>query len=186
MALKATIFKASLSVTDMDRHYYDSHALTIARHPSENDERMMLRLLAFALCAHERLSFTKGLSTDDQPELWQIGLDGHVEHWVELGLPSEKRIRQACSKADQVTLLTYGGRSFPPWWKKIQGKLTRYQNLRVVNISPQDSEQLAQFSERNMEIHATIQDGDIFLSVNDQSLTIHPEILLRQEQEIKR
>lgn len=181
MALKATIFKTSLSITDMDRNYYDSHTLTIARHPSENDERMMLRLLAFALCAHERLGFTKGLSTDNEPDLWQTGLDGRIEHWVELGLPSEKRIRQACSKADQVTLLTYGGRSFAPWWEKIQHKLTRYQNLQVINIAPQDSEQLAQFAERSMEIHATIQDGDIFLSVNEQSLTIYPEVLLKQE-----
>jgi len=184
MALKATIFKASLSITDMDRNYFDSHTLTIARHPSENDERMMLRLLAFILCAHERLGFTKGLSTDDEPDLWQTGLDGRIEHWVELGLPSEKRIRQACSKAEHVTLLTYGGHSFTPWWEKIQNKLTRHQNLRIININPQKSEQLGQLAQRSMEIHATIQDGDIFLSVNEHSLTIHPEALLKHNTNI--
>lgn len=177
MALKATIFKVNLSVTDMDRDYYETHSLTIARHPSESDERMMLRLLAFALCAHERLSFTKGLSTDDQPELWQTGLDGRIEHWIELGLPSEKRIRQACAKAEHVTLFTYGGRSFAPWWEKIRNKLTRYQNLQLFNIPPEGSQQLASLAQRSMDIHATIQDGDVFLTVNDDSLSIHPEQL---------
>ena len=99
MALSATICKADLNIVDMDRHYYQQHSLTVAQHPSENDERLMIRLLAFALHADEFLSFTKGLSTDDEPDLWQKSLSGEIELWIELGLPSEKRLKKACGRA---------------------------------------------------------------------------------------
>ena len=108
MALSATICKADLNIVDMDRHYYQQHSLTVAQHPSENDERLMIRLLAFALHADEFLSFTKGLSTDDEPDLWQKSLSGEIELWIELGLPSEKRLKKACGRAQQVILYTYG------------------------------------------------------------------------------
>ncbi|TNE76492.1 MAG: YaeQ family protein, partial [Gammaproteobacteria bacterium] len=129
MALKATVFKAELAVSDMDRGYYQSHALTIARHPSETDERMMVRLLAFALNASEDLQFTRGLSTDDEPDLWQKNLQGDITLWIEVGLPDERRIRKACNRAEQVIIYAYGARTAPVWWNNIRDALTRFDNL---------------------------------------------------------
>ena len=135
MALTATIFKASLQVSDMNRHYYADHQLTLARHPSETDERMMVRLLAFALHADERLSFTKGLCVDDEPDLWQKSLSNEIELWVDVGLPDEKRVRKACSRAMQVCLYLYGGRNAELWWNKNSANLQCYHNLTVVEIA---------------------------------------------------
>ena len=111
MAQKSTIYKVELSVSDMDRHYYETHKLTVAKHPSETDERMMVRILAFALNAHEHLEMTKGISTDDEPDIWQKSLSGELELWVSLGLPSEKIIRQSCGKANEVIIYAYGFRN---------------------------------------------------------------------------
>src|SRR6056297_2009370 len=109
MALKATIFKAALNIADMDRHYYGDHQLTLAQHPSETAERLMVRLLAFALNASETLTFTKGISTDDEPDLWQKSLSDDIELWIELGLPNESRLRKACGRAQRVIVYAYGG-----------------------------------------------------------------------------
>ena len=112
MALKATVHKAELQVSDMDRHYYASHNLMLAQHPSETDQRLMVRLLVFALFADERLEFGRGISTDDEPDLWRKSLTGEIEQWIELGQPDESRIRKACGRAREVVLVGYGGRSF--------------------------------------------------------------------------
>jgi len=102
MALKSTIFKAELSIADIDRGYYRDHALTIARHPSETDERMMMRILAFALHADDALEFGRGLSADDEPDVWRRDLTGAVEQWIEVGLPDERVVRKACGRARDV------------------------------------------------------------------------------------
>ena len=104
MAQKSTIYKAELSISDMDRHYYETHKLTVAKHPSETDERLMVRLLAFALSAREQLEFSKGLSSDDEPDVWEKSLSGEIELWITLGLPSEKIVRQSCGKAREVVV----------------------------------------------------------------------------------
>ena len=109
MALKSTIHKAEVSIADMDRHYYAEHSLTIAQHPSETEERMMVRLLAFMLNAHERLTFGKGLSTDDEPDLWHVDYNSDIRLWIEVGLPDERRIRKACGRSDAVRVYLYGG-----------------------------------------------------------------------------
>ena len=119
MALKATIFKASLQVSDMDRNYYGEHQLTLARHPSETDERMMMRVLAFALNAHEHLAFGKGLSDTDEPDLWQKDLTGQIVHWIDVGLPDERRLIRATGKAERVTVYAYG-RGADLWWRQVQ------------------------------------------------------------------
>lgn len=172
MAIKATIFKAELNIADMDRHYYADHALTIARHPSENDERMMVRLLAFALNASESLTFTRGISTDDEPDLWQKNLSDEIELWVELGQPDEKRIRQACARAQQVIIYTYQPRSAPLWWQQIEKKLTRFENLTVYNLADDLASQLGALASRNMQLQCTIQDGDIWINGNEQNLAV--------------
>lgn len=178
MALKATVFKATLNIADMDRHYYGDHQLTIARHPSETDERMMVRLLAFALNADERLEFTRGLSTDDEPELWQKSLGDEIELWVELGLPDESRLRKACSRAQQVLLYTYGGRAVSLWWEKHQSKLKRFDNLTIINLPQDATTELASLAERNMSFQVTIQDGDITMSNAEGLVSLTPEPLL--------
>lgn len=177
MALKATIFKATLNIADMDRHYYADHHLTIARHPSENDERMMIRLLAFILNASDSLEFTKGISTDDEPDLWQKSLSDEIELWIELGLPDESRLRKACNRSDQVILYAYGGRAVPLWWEKHQGKLTRFNNLTIINLPPEATEPLAALSERGMNLQCTIQDGTVNIGNEETLVSLTPESL---------
>jgi uncharacterized protein YaeQ len=175
MALKATIFKATLNIADMDRHYYADHQLTLARHPSENDERMMVRLLAFALNASDPLEFTKGLSTDDEPELWQKSLSNEIELWIELGLPDESRLRKACNRSKRVILYTYGGRGVPIWWDKNKAKLARFNNLTCVNLDPEATEQLAGLAQRAMSLQVTVQDGEVTFSNEHGLVALTPE-----------
>lgn len=174
MALKATIFKATLNIADMDRHYYADHQLTLAQHPSENDERMMIRLLAFALNAREGLEFTKGLSTDDEPELWQKSLSDEIELWIELGLPDESRLRKACNRARQVILYAYGARAVPIWLEKHKSKLSRFRNLTIIELPTESTEALAGLVERNMNFQISIQDGEVSFSNESALVNITP------------
>jgi len=172
MALKATIFKIEMQIADMDRHYYHDHALTVARHPSETDERMMVRLLAFALHAHEALAFGNGLSADDEPDLWQKDLTGSIELWIDVGLPDEKLIRKACGRARQVFLYTYGGRVADMWWAQNSGKLERLKNLTVLNLPMETSQALAKLAQRTMQLQFTIQEGQIWVADKAQSVEV--------------
>ena len=172
MALKATIFKAELQIADMDRNYYHDHALTIARHPSETDERMMLRLLAYALHAGEALSFGKGLSTDDEPDLWQKDLTGAIELWIDVGQPDEKRIRRACGRARQVFVYSYGGQSAAIWWDQVGGKLERTRNLTVISVPAAASQALAKLARRNMRLNCTIQDEQVWLDDTEDRVQV--------------
>lgn len=173
MALKATIFKAELHIADMDRNYFQTHSLTIARHPSETDERMMMRVLAFALHAHEALIFGKGLSSDDEPDLWQKDLTGAIEKWIDVGQPDEKIIRRACGRAEHVFIYTYGLRSADAWWDANRSTLDRITNLTVANVSQVASASLAKLADRAMELQCTIQERQAWLTNGD--LTVHIE-----------
>ena len=174
MAQKATIYKVELSVSDMDRHYYETHKLTVAKHPSETDERLMVRLLAFALNAHEHLEMTKGLSTDDEPDIWQKSLSDELELWVALGLPSEKVVRQSSGKSGKVIVYSYGGRTAETWWDKIKNSTTRFDNLQVINFSETYTEALAKLASRAMKLQINIQDGDVMVSVDDSIVYVTP------------
>lgn len=174
MAQNATIYKVELSVSDMDRHYYDSHKLTVAKHPSETEERMMLRVLAFALNAHEQLEMTKGISTEDEPDIWQKSLSGELDLWVNLGQPSEKVIRQSCSKSRAVIVYCYGGRASEIWWDKMKSGATRFDNLQVVSFSERDCSALGAQANRSMRIQVNIQDGEVMVSVDDQIVYVTP------------
>ena len=174
MAQKATIYKVELSVADMDRHYYESHNLTVAKHPSETDERLMVRILAFALNAHEQLEFTRGISTDDEPDIWQKSLSGELELSVALGLPSEKIIRQSCGKANEVIIYCYGGSTAEMWWEKIKNSTTRFDNLQVTNFSKKDTSELGKLASRLMKLQINIQDGDVMVSVDDNIVYVTP------------
>jgi uncharacterized protein YaeQ len=174
MALKATIYKAELQIADMDRNYYQQQILTLARHPSETDERMMIRLLSFAIHASEALTFTKGLFDTDEPDLWQKDLTGAIDLWIEVGQPDEKRLMKACGRAEKVVVYSYSATSHI-WFKQIANKLERAKNLSVINIPAEASMQLQKMANRNMQLQCTIQDGQIWLTDSVETVLIERE-----------
>jgi Uncharacterized protein conserved in bacteria len=166
MALTATIRKAELQISDMDRGYYATHALTLAQHPSETDERLMVRLLAFIINAGDRLEFGRGLSTEEEPDLWEHDYTGDIVQWIDLGHPDESRIRKACNRSQRVQVVNYGGNASDIWWQK-QGKhMQRHDNLSVVDIDADFVERWGQQIQRMMRFSVLIQDGEIQL-LND-------------------
>jgi uncharacterized protein YaeQ len=179
MALKSTIFKAELSISDMDRQYYASHSFVLARHPSETDERMMVRVLAFAMHAAERLEITRGLSTPDEPDLWMKSLSGEIELWIDLGLPDERRMRKACNRATRVVVLSYGGRAADLWREQIGERWNRFDNLSVVNIKPETTQDLASLVMRSMQLQCSIDGGHVWLSSDDANVEVVPDIWKR-------
>jgi len=182
MALKSTVCKATVQIADMDRGLYATHAVTLARHPSETDERMMVRLLAFALQVppddHDgNLVFARGLSDTEEPDLWQHSLDGQVRHWLEVGQPADDRkLSKACGRADQVTLYCYSSSALI-WWAGIQNKLTRLNNLTVWQLPAAQSQELAELADRSMQLQVTVQDGGIYVGNADRSVEVHPVVL---------
>lgn len=176
MALKATIYKADLSIADMDRNYYQEHSLTIARHPSETDERVMIRLLAFALHADPALAFTKDLFDVEEPALWLKDLTGAIQTWIEVGQPDEKRLLKAAGRAEKVIVYSYSATS-SIWFKGLANKIERAKNVSVVNISHESSAQLAQMAQRSMQLQCTIQDGQVWLTDGATTVQVEREAL---------
>lgn len=176
MALKATIFKAELQVSDMDRHHYGTHALTLARHPSETDERLMVRLLAFAMYASDTLRFGRGLSTEDEADLFEQDATGLIERWIDVGTPDPRDIRKACGQARHVTVLTYG-RTVDVWWRQHGETLSGQRNLSVLRLPLQTSDALAALAARNMNIQCVIQDGIIWFTAGEVTVQVEPEWL---------
>ncbi|MBK1716401.1 YaeQ family protein [Thiocystis violacea] len=176
MALKATLFKAQVTISDLDRHYYESHALTLARHPSETDARMMVRLLAFCLYADPRLGFTKGLSTDEEPDLWQHSLTGEIERWIEVGQPDERRLRQASGRAREVIVITYAGRAADLWWERVEDGLRRLRNLRVLDVASAELQALTELVERSMDLQCTIDGGQVWIGDGQRTVELNPTL----------
>lgn len=176
MALKATIYKADLQIADMDRHYYADHTLTLARHPSENDERMMVRLLMFALHAQEGIAFTKGLFDVDEPDVWVKDLTGEIKLWIDTGQPDESRLRKACGRADQVIVMCFSS-SCEIWWKQIASKLSRLDNLTVIQLPATTSQALATLVERSMQLQCMVQDGEIGISTEKTRIAVELKLL---------
>lgn len=176
MAIKATVHKAALQIADMDRHYYADHALTLARQPSETDERMMVRLLAFALYGSEHLAFAQAMTEDDEPDLWCKDLTGAIQLWINVGLPDERILRKACGRADQVVLIAYG-RSADIWWRDNRDKLQRLDNLTVLKLAPADTQALAAWAGRTMTLQCAIQENHIMLTNDTGMLEVHHEVL---------
>lgn len=177
MALKATIHKAELTISDLDRGYYATHALTVARHPSETEERMMVRLVAFALFADERLEFGKGLCVDDEPDLWLRDLTGHVLRWIDVGQPDEKWLRKACGRAESVVVLSYG-RAADVWWDGIAGRLGRLGRLTVLQLDPEVALALAGLCACGMRLQCTIQDGELWITDGVRTVHVTPRTRL--------
>ena len=176
MAIKATIFKADLQIADMERNYYHDHTLTLARHPSETDERMMVRLLAFALHAHEYLEFGQGMTADDEADLWRKDLTGAIELWIDVGLPDEKLIRKACGRSAQVVVYTYGGRVAEMWFAQNSSQFDRLKNLTVINLPIESTRALAKLAQRTMQLQCTIQEGHIMMTSNAGMIEIEPVV----------
>ncbi len=172
MALKSTIYKADLQISNMDSNYYATHSLTLAKHPSETDERLMVRLIAFALFASDSLAFGKGLSDDEEPDLWQKDLTGAIELWIEVGLPDERILRKASGRSNQVALLMYGGRSADIWWDQNSKALLKLDNLTVINLP--ETEELAKAATRNMNISCTMQDNEMLVTHDIGSFNLLP------------
>jgi uncharacterized protein YaeQ len=182
MALKSTIYKANVQIADIDHGYYADHALTLARHPSETDERMMVRLAALALNAHQlqdvcngdgTLAFGAGLSDPEDPDVSLTDFTGAKRLWIEVGLPEEKPISKACNKADAVVLYCYAHPS-EVWWKGIESKLTRLDKLQVWRIPSEASQSLVALAQRSMQLQATLQEGVLTLSDAKHHVDIEP------------
>lgn len=175
MAIKSTVFKAELQVADMDRSHYGTHALTLAQHPSENDERMMVRLLAFALHAagdgEEALSFANAMTDMDEPDLWRRSLTGDIELWVDVGQPEEKWLRKASHRSRELVLYLYG-RNASLWWSQNQGALAKLANLRVRQVPADASALLALLARRTMRLQCTVQDGQVWLGDGEETVAL--------------
>jgi uncharacterized protein YaeQ len=177
MAIKATVCKANLQIADMERNYYQEHTLTLARHPSETDERMMVRVLAFALNAHEYLQFGQGMTTDDEADLWQKDLTGSIELWIDVGIPDEKLVRKACGRANQVIVYCYGGRVADMWFAQNHSQFERQHNLTVINLAQASTRAIAALAQRNMQLQCTIQDGQVWLNDDNTSVMVDYVVL---------
>lgn len=169
MAKSATINKISLNIADMDRHYYESHELTVAQHPSENDFRFMIRLVAFMFNASESLVFTKGMNSDDEADLWQKSLSDEIESWIDLGQVDEKRIRKACGRAKKVIVYTYHEGKSKVWWQQQQEKYQRFDNLSVYHINADNIESMIG---RSITLQCNIQDGELYLNDENSNITV--------------
>jgi uncharacterized protein YaeQ len=177
MALKATIFKAELHVSDMDRQHYGSYTLTLARHPSETDQRLMVRLLAFAMYASDGLRFGRGLSTEDEADLFEQDPTGLIERWIDVGTPDPRDIRKACGQSKQVVVLTYG-RTVDVWWRQHGEALSGQRNLAVLRLTAETGEALAALAARSMSLQCVIQDGIIWFTAGEVTVQVEPEWLL--------
>lgn len=161
MALKATVIKTEVQVSDLDRGHYQTHSFTLAQHPSETAQRLMVRLLAFVLNvdADERLAFGRGLSTEDEPDLWLKDLTGEILLWIEVGQPDEARLRRACGRARQVRVYNYGGRAADLWWERSAEGLQRLRNLEVFDVPAAAVDALAALHARQMDLQCVVQEG---------------------------
>lgn len=179
MALKATICRADLSISDMVRNYYHDHSMAIARHPSENDERMMVRLLAFALHADEALSFGEKIGGDDEPDLWLRDATGAIDLWIDVGQPEEKQVRKACGKARQVVVYAYSGHAVPVWWRQVKDGLGRLGNLTVVSLQPAAAAGLAELAQRSMKLQCSVQEGQAWVTGGERTVQVELTMLMR-------
>lgn len=181
LALKSTIYKATLAIADIDRGLYADHALTLALHPSETEERLMVRLLAFALGVPAddddgALVFARGLSDSEEPDLWRRALDGTLRHWIEVGQPDERRLLRACSRAGQVSVWAYAAAT-PIWWQGLAGRLARQQRLEVWALPPAQSQALAALARRSMALQISVQEGQVLVVCGEQMVELHPQRL---------
>jgi len=177
MALKATIFKVDLAVADMDRNHFADYALTLARHPSENDARMMVRLFAFMRYADELLAFGKGLSTDEEPDLWRKELTGVIDLWIVVGQPDERWLRKASGRSKRVVVFNYGDRVAEIWWEQNRAVLEKLPNLTVFRLSAESTQELAALANRAMNLQCMTQDGEMLITGEGEAVRVEPMVV---------
>ena len=180
MALKSTVYKATLQVADMDRSHYRDHAMTLAQHPSETEERLMMRVLAFALHADPALEFGRGISSEDEPDLWLKDPTGAISLWIDVGLPEERRLRRAAGRAERIVVIAYGGRGVDVWWDKIRETLARLPALTVLAIPYEAGRALAALADRAMRLQCTVQEQQVYVNDAARSVLIEPVVLRAQ------
>jgi uncharacterized protein YaeQ len=186
MALKATIYKAQINLADMDRHVYADIAVTIARHPSESDERMMIRVLALALgwpqdTNEGTLELAKDMWEPDEPALWHKNFSDRILHWVEVGQPDDKRIMKASGRADRVSVWAFQS-STPIWWDNLANKVSRASNLTVWHVPTEQSQALAALAQRTLQLQITVQDGTVWVNAGEHNIEITPKALCGPDQ----
>lgn len=174
MAANATIYKMALNIANMDDHYYAEHNVTLAKHPSENDFRMMIRVVAFVFNADEDLRFGEGIATEDEPDLWQKALDGEIKLWIDLGQPDEKRIRKACGRSKKVIIYTYAEGPALAWWKQAEKVLSRFKNLTVIFLRIDGD--IHSLANRTMDLQCHISDEELTLMHEEHSVNVTREV----------
>lgn len=180
MALGATVCKAFVDISDIDRGFYESRALTIAQHPSETPARMMLRLMAWILFAGDKTEFGRGLSTDGDPDVFETNDAGDIYRWIEVGCPDIKTLRRAAGKSEDVVVIAYDEARIEPWWQSRKGDLSKIDKLSVRWISDEDLEKIAAMAARNMKFAATLQDGVIWIADESRNIEIEIKTLMRR------
>ncbi len=178
--MKPTIIKAELQISDMNRHYYEQHSLTMAQHLDESNLHLMGRLIAFALFAEENLEFSKGFFELSEPAIWKKSYSNDLELWIDLGTPEEKRIKKACSLADRVVLFSFSDKS-EKWWSQIETKLSRLQNLTVFTLPEAKVEELANLLERTMQVAVTIDGNQVWITIGEVMVELEPTFLKGRE-----
>lgn len=175
MALGATIYKAHIAFSNFVSHHYCDLNLTMAMHPSENESRLMTRLVTYLFfCrAQTDLKFTKGLSATEEPEIWSKNFAGDIEHWIELGEPDEKRLRQASGKSDRVSAVAYNENTYEKWFEKVKGKFIFNQKVEMFYLEVFENGPLDKITEKSMRLSCTIDDGqEMYLSNDNERIGI--------------
>lgn len=175
--MRATIYKVDLQISDMNRHYYEQHSLTLAQHLDESDTFLMTRIIAFALFADEKLTFTKGFYELSEPALWQKNYSDDIELWIDLGTPDEKRIKKASSLADKVVILSCSDKT-DKWWSQMEKRLTYSKNITVLSIPPSIIDAITEHLDRTMQIQVTIEGSHVWVSINEHMIELEPVFLL--------
>ena len=170
MALNATIYRYGIDLSDMNRHVYESLSVHVALHPSETVERMCARVLAYAIHYQEGLEFTKGLSTDDEPDLWVRNYSDEIEHWIELGKPDPKRLRKALGRSKQLTVYSYGGQDVDQWLDSVKKDASVRGRISIVRLDREALDEFSGLIERTMQLGIMIQDDVVHLSFKDQMI----------------
>ncbi|PFG58413.1 uncharacterized protein YaeQ [Vibrio sp. ES.051] len=176
MALKPTIYKLRIAISDMNNDHYASKNLTIALHPSEKPQRMLARILAYCLNAQSDLAFTKGLSTTEEPDLWHVSDDQSITHWIEIGEPDSDRVKKASRLAKQVKVYTFNTKS-SVWWEKMAGKFSMLP-VCVESFDYEAIDSICQHLDRSTRLSVMIIGSSIFVDINDQ----HVEVTVKELQ----
>jgi uncharacterized protein YaeQ len=178
VATKPTIYKLRIALSDLERNYYDTLNLTIALHPSETPERMMARVMAYCINAQEGLSFAKGLSDVDEPDIWIRTMDQQTSLWIDVGEPSHDRIKKASRQAKQVRVYSFNSKS-DVWWD--QGK-SKFGMLKadIFRLNQSEIEALTKLLSRTMDLSVTITGQSAYVAGDNGEVEVNWEILQSQ------